>query len=39
MTDLEKNGELTNARIELIENMLDSWKPISESDKEAQKTA
>lgn len=39
MINLEKQGALTNDRIDLIENIIDSWKTVSESDKEAQKTA
>jgi len=38
ITLLSKNGELTNERISIIESIIDSWKPLSQSEISAQKT-
>lgn len=38
ITLLSKNGELTNERISIIESIIDSWKPLSQSEITAQKT-
>ena len=35
---LSKNGELTDERIYIIESIINSWKPLSQSEITAQKT-
>lgn len=38
ITLLSRNGELTDERIDILESIINSWKPLSQSEITAQKT-